>query len=1826
MIRQVRGLVSAVAALALAGGVSARAGSFEWDADGVPPASGGTGAWDVAVSPLWFDGTNDVAWPASGTNDAVFSGTAGTVTLAAGGVTAHSLAFAATGYTVRSNSLTLNGVAPTVTVGPGLSATLAATLAGSAGLNKAGAGTLVLGNNGSTYSGGTTVSGGTLNIAVAGDQTHSAVGVGQAVTVNAGATLRLGAGDALGYYGASPNTLTLDGGTLTVVPSLHDTIGYNGITLNAGTITAEGAGDATGNYILDGTVTVLPNAAASIIGAPKIAIRGGNGANLTITFNVADGAATTDLSVSSALVNFGANVNGLTKTGAGTLALGGANTYTGVTGVNGGTLVLEFAAAGAPANNAVSANSALALGGGTLSLVGKAATNDVQTFNGTTLNGGASAIALASGTGGSLTLNLGALTRNAGGTVNFTLPDSGSITTTTGNTNGILGPWATLGADFAMNDGTGRIVASTNYNDIPARGPSTIASDATLNVRINSAGASGSIALAATNTTINTLLQGTATAATVDTAGKALKVGSILVGAGQEALTLGAVANDGTLAAAAAGGELTLINNGASLLTVNALIADNTTASPLFKAGDGTVLLAGANTFSGTTTLLAGTLRLGSGTALGTGAITLAGGSLDSGVAGLVNSGNNAQNWNGDFGFVGSQSLNLGTGAVTLSGNRQVTVNASALTVGGTVSGAYGIAKAGGGTLALTGSVAYTGATTVNGGTLRVEHGVATHDYFVGGAALSIASGATFELNQTANTARYSSVSRTVTGAGTFSKAGSGYTWLANDGATKITTFNQSAGGLINVRAGTLASIKTAPTHLGGLTIAAGAVAALDNYATQGADAFFDALSGGGTLNYDAGATARTVNVGVNHSSSTFSGVIANGGTGAVGLTKAGTGTLTLSGVSTYTGPTTVGGGTLRLGGAGQLGSGAYAGAVSVPAGSTLALGSSAAQTLSGPLSGGGTLLHSGAGTLTLGGTNSFRGGITNTAGKLVVNGSLDPAGTVAVVGGTFGGTGSAGATTLADGITLEPGSGGSDGLTLSRLLFNGRGTITGTLGAATLVAVTGDVVTGGGSDSVTFVPAVRPATGTYRVLSYGSGADPFGAVRLGVAWRGLALVDNVAGRSVDATMDAGLYPVWTGALSGEWSTNALAAPKNWAVNTGGQTDFLPQDNVRFDDTATGATNVVLNGGNVTPFSTTFDNTLKSFSVAGAGSVTSGPLLKTGAGGVTIGNANAFTSATVSNGTLVVAHNNAINGMASIALTMAGGTLRGGAAVTLPNAVVAAGDFGLDGGAAGLTLGGAVNIGAVGRAVTVNNAVTVSGVIGGTGALTKTGPGTLTLTAKNQATGPVTVNAGTLNLANGVNDGTGTLKGSLTVSNATVNVTGENGLYGYSATALTVTLNAGSVLNLNIANKGCHLPVCTFNGGTLSSTSTPDPLWGGWLLDDAYTAGGNAVSTISASQLVLYNGAVRTVTVNAGATLNVTGSFATKANNLNTGGLIKAGDGPLVLSNGVGYSGPTTVNAGLFRVDHGALTANDYFVGNGALAINAGGTFEVNQLSGSARYSTVSRTVTGAGTFSKTGAGLTWTANDSGATITTFDLATGGLLNVQAGTLSSVKTAATNKGGLTVVAGAIATLDNNATQGADAWFDALNGGGSLSYEAGTAARTITVGAAGGSGAFGGVIANGGTGAVGLTKTGTGTQTLSGRNTYSGRTTVSGGALRLGADDTLNATHELTLSGGALDAGTAVNHLGTLTLAGGVASAVRLEAGAELSFKASDTVAWNGSVTLEGELGPTSLRFGTDRTGLTAAQLQVLTYRGNPATLDAQGYVVATRPGTTLIVR
>ena len=186
----------------------------------------------------------------------------------------------------------------------------------------------------------------------------------------------------------------------------------------------------------------------------------------------------------------------------------------------------------------------------------------------------------------------------------------------------------------------------------------------------------------------------------------------------------------------------------------------------------GTLTLSGANTFTGGTTVSAGIVRLQSNAALGTaaGSTTVAAGAeidIDgSGLAiaepivslagtgtaggGALRNLANANTWSGAITLVAASEVASDAGTLTLSGalangGFDLTIDGAGNVTKTTsaISGAGGLTKAGAGTLALSVANSYTGATTVSGGTLRlgIANGVGAS------SALSVASGATFDLN-----------------------------------------------------------------------------------------------------------------------------------------------------------------------------------------------------------------------------------------------------------------------------------------------------------------------------------------------------------------------------------------------------------------------------------------------------------------------------------------------------------------------------------------------------------------------------------------------------------------------------------------------------------------------------------------------------------------------------------------------------------------------------------------------------------------------------------------------------------------------------------------------------------------------------------------------------------------------------------------------------------------------------------------------------------------------------------------------------------------------
>ncbi len=245
-----------------------------------------------------------------------------------------------------SYGYSLNAAARTFTVAvtgdaSGVDLTVSSPLWGTgSGLVKAGAGTMLI-SGVSSYTGATTVNGGTLKVSNTARGTSS-------MTVNTGATLDLGATNMFvaGHGVTVSNTmvLTANGGTLLFNANMVSRIGN--VTLNNGATWTSNRALTGYDVLLADTTTGAATVTVSGTGASTMNGTGGIHLQGVQNFNVADvtGNANTDLTVSMILAGPGTSggaAGGVTKTGAGTMELTAANTYTGATTVNGGTLLLS---------------------------------------------------------------------------------------------------------------------------------------------------------------------------------------------------------------------------------------------------------------------------------------------------------------------------------------------------------------------------------------------------------------------------------------------------------------------------------------------------------------------------------------------------------------------------------------------------------------------------------------------------------------------------------------------------------------------------------------------------------------------------------------------------------------------------------------------------------------------------------------------------------------------------------------------------------------------------------------------------------------------------------------------------------------------------------------------------------------------------------------------------------------------------------------------------------------------------------------------------------------------------------------------------------------------------------------------------------------------------------------------------------------------------------------------------------------------------------------------------------------------------------------------
>lgn len=467
-------------------------------------------------------------------------------------------------------------------------------------------------------------------------------------TVNSAQTVNLnGDASAMGLVVLNTSTTTFQGGGTNRI----FTLGSDGITMQSGAGAVTIGSATAGQFVslLLGSSQFWTNESASALTVL-------NGVNLS-SFRL-------DLAGSGGSILEGAvSGTGGISTTAGSTTLKGTNTYTGTTIVSGGTLTLDYST-----NNTAKFAGALSLSGGTIDLFGG---SYAQAATATTFGTGASSVTRTSGTS---TLALGEITRTSGATANFT---TGMASTTTGNTNGIVGPWATVGGtDWAQ--GTTSITAYTGYTTL------TAAVD-TPTVNYQLAGSLGPL----TNTSVYTLKiapSGSGQSLSISS-GNSLSLNGLLVTGTDSYSITGGTLQPTTVDVAQ---ELIVHQSNSGGLTISSVLANHGSGVySLTKTGDGPLTLSGVNTYTGATTVTAGGLVLSSaGTLADTSALNLAGSSASFNLSGISAAGETIGSLTG----LAGSTVVLGAKILTLGGD-----DSSPAAFPGVISGTGGVSKIGSG-------------------------------------------------------------------------------------------------------------------------------------------------------------------------------------------------------------------------------------------------------------------------------------------------------------------------------------------------------------------------------------------------------------------------------------------------------------------------------------------------------------------------------------------------------------------------------------------------------------------------------------------------------------------------------------------------------------------------------------------------------------------------------------------------------------------------------------------------------------------------------------------------------------------------------------------------------------------------------------------------------------------------------------------------------------------------------------------------------------------------------------------------------------------------
>jgi fibronectin-binding autotransporter adhesin len=429
----------------------------------------------------------------------------------------------------------------------------------------------------------------------------------------------------------------------------------------------------------------------------------------------------------------------------------------------------------------------------------------------------------------------------------------------------------------------------------------------------------------------------------------------------------------------------------------------------LTKSTAGTVILTGANTYTGLTTISAGTLQLGDGTSGNDGTIANTSGLVNngalvfnsfgsstasyaiSGLGSVTKTGAGTQVLGATNSYTGKTTVQNGTLSFSV-GNASATANQQ---LGANAALDLGLASISSGRLLYTG-----GAGTLAKNINALGHGTDTIEN--GGSGLLALTG-TLTKNGTTLTLKGGSNGITVSGTGTIAGSSANSDLIVDGGIVNLETANTYNGPTFIINGATLNATAT-----NALPTANGRSAIRMDESGSGSSTLAMTVSQSiasldGASNSAVNLNATTLTIGTSSGSSTFAGVIS--GTG--GLTKDNASTLILTGTNTYTGATTINNGILELSGSGSI----NGSDVTVNGGSFINNSSVAytgTLTLNNASLGGGTIdgdiTYSGGGTVS--GSSSVTGSVGSSSGSfsvesganLTVGTSLNVSGTAELV------------------------------------------------------------------------------------------------------------------------------------------------------------------------------------------------------------------------------------------------------------------------------------------------------------------------------------------------------------------------------------------------------------------------------------------------------------------------------------------------------------------------------------------------------------------------------------------------------------------------------------------------------------------------------------------------------------------------------------------------------------------------------------------------------------------------------------------------------------